>query len=79
MGGADVGAQISGGEQDVFGLVSGASVAAGVQVIKAGGTASATTANSGGAQLVVSGATASGTIVKAGGTEILESAPWSAA
>jgi autotransporter passenger strand-loop-strand repeat protein len=50
-GGTDGGAQISGGEQDVFGSANGAIVFAGSQVIEAGGTASNTIVLSGGACL----------------------------
>ena len=45
-GGTDVGAKIAGasvgGEQDVFGLASGATIFTGSQVVEAGGTASGT-------------------------------------
>ena len=57
-GGTDLGAQISGGEQDVYGLASGATVFTGSQVVESGGTASGTTVSSGGTLDVLSGGTA---------------------
>ena len=66
-GGTDGGAQISGGEQDVFGSANGAIVFAGSQVIEAGGTASNTIVLSGG-MLVLSGtATLKQATISAGG------------
>lgn len=49
-GGVDSGAQISGGELDVYGLASGARIFGGLQIVEAGGTAisAAVTADSGG-------------------------------
>ena len=70
-GGSDVGALISGGEQDVFGLATGASVFGGSQVIEAGGAASGTIVSSGGMVLVNSGAKLTGAVVSSGGTEIV--------
>jgi autotransporter passenger strand-loop-strand repeat protein len=57
-GGTDLGAHISGGEQDVRGYASGATVFGGSQVIEAGGTASSTTVANGGTLDVKSGGTA---------------------
>ena len=70
-GGSDVGALISGGEQDVFGLATGASVFGGSQVIKAGGAASGTIVSSGGTVVVNSGAKLTSGVVSSGGTEIV--------
>jgi autotransporter passenger strand-loop-strand repeat protein len=47
-GGTDLGARISGGEQDDYGLASGATVfTGGTQVVESGGVASGTTVDSG--------------------------------
>jgi autotransporter passenger strand-loop-strand repeat protein len=46
-GGVDFGAQITGGEQDVFGYASGASVSIGLQVTESTGTASGTVLSGG--------------------------------
>ena len=59
-----VGAQISGGEQDVYGTASSATVFTGSQVVEAGGVASDTTVSGGGEQEVYG--TASGTTVDDG-------------
>ena len=64
VSGTDVGARISAGEQDVFGLASGATIfVGGDQSIESGGTASGTTVLLGGAEQVFSGAVAVGTVV----------------
>ena len=62
-GGTDKGAQISGGEQEVFGFASGAAIkSAGTQVLEGGGTASATTVSSGGIIELIGDASASFTL-----------------
>ena len=70
-GGTDNGAQISGGEQDVLGLASDATVFTGSQVVESGGTASGTTVSSGGTLDVLSGGIASNTHVLSGGTLVI--------
>src|SRR5262245_39390426 len=73
-GGTDLGALISGGVQDVFGLASGATVfSGGLELVESGATASATTVSSGGELEVLSGGSAIGASVKAGGTLALGS------
>ena len=71
-GGADRGAQVSGGKQDVFGLASGATVFTGSQVVELGGTA-LNTVLSGGTMVVESGGALSGATIKTGGLGILNS------
>ncbi len=56
-GGTDVGAQISGGEQDVLGSASGATIFDGEQVVSSGGSASGTQVKNGGLEIVGSGGT----------------------
>jgi autotransporter passenger strand-loop-strand repeat protein len=72
-GGADIGALISGGEQDVYGSATGVVVMAGSQVVESGGTAIGTVVSGGGTLVVLSGGTASGTIVADGGLETVNS------
>jgi autotransporter passenger strand-loop-strand repeat protein len=72
-GGTDLGAQIRGGEQDVFGTASGATVFAGSQVVESGGTASNTTVSSGGTLVISSGGLADPTTIYAGGSETISS------
>ena len=67
-GGTDLGALISGGEQDVFGFASGATVFSGLQIVEFGGTASGTTVSSGGTLELLGGASASGFTIASGGT-----------
>jgi autotransporter passenger strand-loop-strand repeat protein len=71
-GGTDLGAQIFGGEQDVFGVARGATVIFGSQVVESGGTASGTTVSSGGTLELFGGATADlfGTTVLAAGATL---------
>jgi autotransporter passenger strand-loop-strand repeat protein len=71
--GTDLGAQISGGEQDLFGYASGASVFTGSQVVESGGTASGTIVGSGGTEFVYSGGSAAGTTVDSGGSQTIYS------
>ena len=66
-GGTDGGAQISGGEQDVFGSASGAIVFAGSQVVESGGTASNTIVLSGGTLVLSGAATLKQATISAGG------------
>jgi autotransporter passenger strand-loop-strand repeat protein len=68
-GGTDLDARISGGEQDVFGLASGGTVFAGLQVVGSRGTASNTVVASGGKE-IVSGGSAAGATVQSGGSAI---------
>jgi autotransporter passenger strand-loop-strand repeat protein len=71
-GGTDYGAQISGGEQDVFGYASGATVfTGGLQVVESGGTANDTIVSLGN-QVISLGGTASHTLVS-GGRQYVES------
>ena len=71
VSGTDVGAQISAGEQDVFGLANGATIfVGGDQSIESGGTASGTTVLLGGAAQVFSGAVALDTVVSNAGCRI---------
>jgi autotransporter passenger strand-loop-strand repeat protein len=56
-GGTDDGAQISGGQQEVYGIASGATVFSGSQVVESGGVAAGTVL-SGGTEYVSSGGTA---------------------
>jgi autotransporter passenger strand-loop-strand repeat protein len=58
-GGTDLGAQIWGGEQDVFGYVSGVTIYAGIQVVESGGTSDNTIVSSGGTLELLGGAIAS--------------------
>jgi hypothetical protein len=67
-GGTDLGALISGGEQDVFGYASGAVVASGVQAVESGGTAINTVVSSGGVLELSTGAVATGFTIQSGGT-----------
>jgi autotransporter passenger strand-loop-strand repeat protein len=66
-GGTDVGAQISGGLQDVFGTASGATIynSNASQDVESGGVASATTV-SGGTEFVLSGGTDHGALISGG-------------
>jgi fibronectin-binding autotransporter adhesin len=64
-GGTDLGAHISGGTQIDSGLVSGATIFAGSQVVQSGGTAIGTTVSDGGTE-IVSGGTTSGTLLASG-------------
>jgi autotransporter passenger strand-loop-strand repeat protein len=72
-GGNDFGASISGGEQDVFGTASGATVFAGSQLVKSGGIASGTVLSSGTMQVVFSKGTARSTSVDGGAQLIVSS------
>jgi autotransporter passenger strand-loop-strand repeat protein len=65
-GGIDLGAQIWGGEQDVYGFASRAGVFTGSQVVEAGGVASSTTVASGGFEFVSSGGTMGGAMLSGG-------------
>ena len=65
--GEDDGAQILGGEQDVFGYASGATIFAGSQVVEAGGRASGTIVSSGGTLTLLSGGTAINFLIGSGG------------
>jgi autotransporter passenger strand-loop-strand repeat protein len=67
-GGTDFGALISGGEQDVYGYASGATVFTGSQVVETGGSASGTVVSGGGLEIVSSSGTVSNTTVLSGGT-----------
>jgi autotransporter passenger strand-loop-strand repeat protein len=67
-GGSDDGAQISGGEQDVFGTASNATIVSGFQVIEFAALGSNTTIGSGGVQYDLG--TASGTTLS-GGTQVV--------
>lgn len=68
-GGTDRAAKISGGEQDVYGTASGATVAGtGTQIVESGGTAIRTTVDRGGLAIVESGSTVSNLTVASGGT-----------
>ena len=69
-GGTDLGAHISGGIQIVSGLVSGATIFAGSQVVRSAGTAIGTTVSNAGVEVVSSGGTTSGTRLT-GGQEIV--------
>jgi autotransporter passenger strand-loop-strand repeat protein len=70
--GTDLGAQISGGEQDVSGLASGVTIfAGGSQVIESGGSATSTTVSNGGTLDVLSGGSAIGPHLLAGGTLVI--------
>jgi autotransporter passenger strand-loop-strand repeat protein len=69
-GGNDTGAQIRGGEQDVYGSATNATIFTGSQVVESGGNASGTTINNGGVEDVFSGGTTSGAIVN-GGVEVV--------
>ena len=62
---------MSGGKQDVFGLVNGATVFAGAQVVESGGRAAGTMVKAGGVLAVESGAVVTGAVVSAGGLEVL--------
>jgi autotransporter passenger strand-loop-strand repeat protein len=66
-GGVDSAAQISGGEQDVYGSAVSATVFAGSQVVESGGSASGTIINSGGSTYVESGGEIVDTTVESGG------------
>jgi fibronectin-binding autotransporter adhesin len=55
-GGIDGGAQVSGGEQDVFGSASGTTVFGGSQIVESGGIATGTTVKNGGTLEVQFGA-----------------------
>jgi autotransporter passenger strand-loop-strand repeat protein len=70
-GGIDSGAQIFGGEQDVFGIAGGGTVFGGSQVIEGGGTASNTTIANGGTLVVSAGGLADPTTILGGGLEII--------
>jgi len=69
--GIDSGAQISGGEQDLFGLASGVTVFTGSQVVESGGIASNTTVSSGGSLVVLSSGLADPAIIYSGGSETI--------
>jgi fibronectin-binding autotransporter adhesin len=56
-GGTDLGAQISGGEQDVYGSASGTTVFTGSQLVESCGAASNTIVSSGGWETISSGGT----------------------
>jgi autotransporter passenger strand-loop-strand repeat protein len=68
-GGTDDGAQISGGEEDVFGYASSATVFTGSQVVESGGTASSTII-SGGLEIVSAGGTDDGPQIAGGEQEV---------
>jgi fibronectin-binding autotransporter adhesin len=70
-GGTDLGAYISGGIQIVSGLVSGAVIFAGSQVVESAGTANSTTVSSGGTEVVSFGGTTSGTLLSGGQEAVL--------
>jgi autotransporter passenger strand-loop-strand repeat protein len=70
-GGLDSGAQMFGGEQDVFGTAGGGSIFDGSQVIEGGGTASNTTIANGGTLVVSAGGLADPTTILGGGLEII--------
>ena len=72
-GGIDSGAQIFGGEQDVFGIAGGGTVFGGSQVIEGGGTASNTTIANGGTLVVSAGRLADPTTIL--GAAWISSAP----
>jgi autotransporter passenger strand-loop-strand repeat protein len=73
-GGTDSGAQISGGEQDVFGVASGATVfSGGFEVVSSGGTASTTVVSNGGTLELLSGGTATRVVIHPGGSLVLGS------
>src|SRR5262249_18276274 len=65
-GGIDSGAQISGGEQDVFGTASSATVFTGLQLVEAGGVVSGTTIELGGQTVVLAGGQAVSALVASG-------------
>jgi autotransporter passenger strand-loop-strand repeat protein len=72
-GGVDSGAQVSGGEQDVFGSASGTTVFSGAQIVEAGGVASSTTVKNGGTLEVLFGAIATGVVSSGGALELVGS------
>jgi autotransporter passenger strand-loop-strand repeat protein len=67
-GGSDLGALISGGEQEVFGYASSATVFAGAQIVESGGSATDTTVSSGGMLELLGGAKAGGFTLNSGAT-----------
>jgi autotransporter passenger strand-loop-strand repeat protein len=68
--GQEVGAQISGGNSDVFGNATRDTIFAGSQVVESGGTASNTAVFSGGVEVVSSGGTAVVTTISGGKEEL---------
>jgi autotransporter passenger strand-loop-strand repeat protein len=70
-GGTDLGAQISGGTQVTSGLVSGATIFAGSQMVQSAGIARGTTVSNGGMEIVSSGGATSGTVLKGGQETVL--------
>jgi autotransporter passenger strand-loop-strand repeat protein len=72
-GGTDLGAQIWGGEQDVFGYVSGVTIYAGIEVVESGGTSDNTVVSSGGTLELLGGAFASMFTIGSGGTLVVAS------
>jgi autotransporter passenger strand-loop-strand repeat protein len=66
--GTDLGALISGGEQDVYGSASSAIIfSGGLQIVEAGGTATGTVISSGAGEFVSSGGTGFGATISSGG------------
>jgi autotransporter passenger strand-loop-strand repeat protein len=70
-GGTDLGAHISGGVQIASGLVSGATIFAGSQIVRSAGTAIGTIVSNGGTEFVSGGGRASGSVVASGGYELV--------
>jgi autotransporter passenger strand-loop-strand repeat protein len=68
-GGLASGTTVNGGEQDVFGAASGATVFAGSQVVESGGIASGTTINSGGLEVVSANGFDVGALINSGGDQ----------
>jgi autotransporter passenger strand-loop-strand repeat protein len=72
-GGTDLGAQVFGGEQDVFGYVSGVTIYAGIEIVESGGTSDNTVVSSGGTLELLGGAVASAFTIGSGGTLVIAS------